>query len=323
MSDYVVGVDLGGTNLRAAVVSTDRAILARESRLTHAERGPHEVIQNICDGVRDVIEKSGIDRQSVLAVGVGCPGPLNWQTGVVFETPNMPGWDDIPLAAEVAKGLGIPCYLDNDANVACYGEFWLGAGRDTESMCMLTLGTGVGGGMVVFGQLLRGIDGTAAELGHIKVQRDGRLCGCGAKGCLEAYASVTGLVRTAREGLESGQPSILADLCAGDYGRLSGKMIFDALTQGDALATWTFEETGIWLGLGISSLINLQNPEKVILYGGMTAAGDVLLETVRRTAKENSFDVPAARAQIVLAELGADAGVIGAAGCALVRHVAK
>ncbi len=320
MSECIVGVDLGGTNLRAAVVSTDRKILARESRLTHAERGPAGVIESICDGIHDAIEKAGVDRRGVIAVGVGCPGPLNWQTGVVFETPNMPGWDHVPLASEIAKCVGIPCYLDNDANVACYGEYWLGAGQGTESVCMLTLGTGVGGGIVVFGQLLRGIDGTAAELGHIKVQRDGRLCGCGAHGCLEAYASVTGLVRTAREGLESGRTSLLTEMCGGDYDELTGKMIHDALVQGDALAKWTFEETGIWLGLGISSLINLQNPEKVILYGGMTAAGEALLEPVRRTAKENSFAVPAERAQIVLAELGADAGVIGAAGCALTRH---
>lgn len=319
MSKCIVGVDLGGTNLRAAVVSEDRNILARESGLTHAERGPRGVIESICENVRDVIEKSGVDNDSVLAIGVGCPGPLNWQTGVVFEAPNMPGWDHVPLADEIAKCVGIPCYLDNDANVACYGEFWLGAGKDNDSICMLTLGTGVGGGIVVFGQLLRGIDGTAAELGHIKVQRDGRLCGCGARGCLEPYASVTGLVRTAREALESGQKSILTEMCNHNLDQLTGKMVHDALLEGDPVAKWTFEETGIWLGLGISSLINLQNPEKVILYGGMTAAGDALLEPVRRTAKENAFDVPAARAEIVFAELGADAGVIGAAGCALAR----
>ena len=216
MSECIVGVDLGGTNLRAAVVTSDRKILARESRATQAERGPSHVIASICDGVNDVIEKAGVDRGSVVAIGVGCPGPLNWQTGVVFEAPNMPGWDHVPLANEISTCVGIPCYLDNDANVACYGEFWLGAGQGAQSVCMLTLGTGVGGGIVVFGQLLRGIDGTAAELGHIKVHRDGRLCGCGAKGCLEAYASVTGLVRTAREGLESGQTSILTTMCGGD-----------------------------------------------------------------------------------------------------------
>lgn len=323
MSEYIVGVDLGGTNLRAAVVSRDRKILARDSAPTHADRGPDSVIDSICENVMNSIAKAGVDKSSVLAIGVGCPGPLNWQTGVVFETPNMPGWHHVPLAEEITKKTGIPCYVDNDANVACYGEFWLGAGKDNDSVCMLTLGTGVGGGIVIFGQLLRGIDGTAAELGHLKVQRDGRLCGCGARGCLEAYASVTGLVRTAREALESGQPSILNERCDHNYDQLTGKMIHDALLDGDAVAKWTFEETGIWLGLGISSLINLQNPEKVILYGGMTAAGEALLEPVRRTAKENSFAVPAARAEIVLAELGPDAGVIGAAGCALARITAS
>jgi glucokinase len=319
VSDYIIGVDLGGTNLRTAAVSRDREILARAARPTQAERGPEGVMENIQAAIEEVLGKSHLRRQELLAVGIGCPGPLNWQTGIVYETPNLPGWDHVPLADEMAKRVGVPCYVDNDANAACYGEFWLGAGQGTQSLCMLTLGTGVGGGMVVFGQLLRGIDGTAAELGHIKVQRDGRLCGCGARGCLEPYASVTGLVQTAREGVESGRPSMLGKLCGGDYDQLTGTMIHDALTRGDALAKHAMEETGIWLGLGISSLINLQNPEMVILYGGMTAAGDALLQPVRRTARENSFEVPAKRAQIVLAALGPDAGVIGAAGCALVR----
>ena len=210
--------------------------------------------------------------------------------------------------------------VDNDANVACYGEYWLGAGQGVDSMVLLTLGTGVGGGIVVFGQLLRGVDGTAAEIGHLKVQRDGRRCGCGSDGCLEAYGSVTGMVRTAVEGIEAGRSTVLTSMCGGDLKQLTGKMISDGIAQGDEFCKWVMAETGTWLGLGVASLINLLNPEKVVLCGGMIAAGDVLFDPIKKTAKANCFEVPGNRAQIVAAGLGADSGVIGSAGCALARY---
>jgi glucokinase len=177
---------------------------------------------------------------------------------------------------------------------------------------------------VVFGQLLRGIDGTAAELGHLKVHRDGRLCGCGSRGCLESYASVSGMVQTALDGLAQGKLSpALLNLCGGDTGAIDGKMIFDAAQQGDAFAQWVFEETAEWLGLGIASIINYQNPEKVVLCGGMIEAGELLFAPVRRVAKANCFKVPGDRCEIVPAGLGSDSGVLGCAGCALARFEAE
>ncbi len=319
MSEVIIGVDLGGTNAKAALVSRDKKLLAKDSRPTNADGGPEAVMQVMQETVEDLLKNNGINKDQVLAVGFGAPGPMNWQTGVVFSPPNLPGWHDVPLADDMQKRLGMPCFVDNDANVACYGEFWMGAGVGTESMAVLTLGTGVGGGVVTFGKLLRGIDGTAAELGHLKVQRDGRTCGCGAKGCLEAYASVSGMEQTAIEGIESGRESTLTELCGGDLKSIDGKMIFDAAQGGDALAQWVFEETATWLGLGISSIISYQNPEKVVLCGGMIAAGDLLFDPVRRVAKENSFEVPGNRCEIVPAALGNDAGVLGSAGCALER----
>ena len=323
MNEFIVGVDLGGTNVKTALVSRAKQLLAKDSRPTQAEDGPEAVMAVMEQSVRELLASQGAGMDQVLAVGFGAPGPMNWQSGVVFSPPNLPGWKDVPLAEKMQARLGVPCYVDNDANVACYGEFWMGAGQGTESMVVLTLGTGVGGGVVVFGQLLRGIDGTAAELGHIKVQRDGRLCGCGAHGCLEAYASVSGMVRTALEGLEKADtPSLLTDLCGGDTYAVTGKMIFEAARQGDALAKWVFEETATWLGLGISSIINYQNPERVVLCGGMIAAGDLLFEPVRRVAKANCFEVPGNRCEIVAAGLGSDSGVLGCAGCALARFEA-
>ena len=323
MSELIIGVDLGGTNVKTALISRDKKILGKDSRPTNAEQGLDVVLAKMEESVNAVLEGAGASRKDVLAAGFGAPGPMNWQTGVVFSPPNLPGWKDVPLADLMKKRLGFDCYVDNDANVACFGEYWMGAGQGVDSMCLLTLGTGVGGGVVVLGQLLRGIDGTAAEIGHLKVMRDGRLCGCGSKGCLEAYGSVTGMVRTAVEGLEAGQKSVLTDMCGGDFKQITGKMISDGIEQGDEFCKWVMTETGVWLGLGISSLINLLNPEKVVLCGGMIAAGDVLFNPIRETARANCFEVPGKRAQIVAAGLGSDSGVIGSAGCALARYEEK
>ena len=319
MDKVVIGVDLGGTNVKTAIVSCDKKVLAKDSRPTRAEEGPEAVMEAMEGAVQDLMREHGLRKEQIVAAGFGAPGPMNWQTGVVFSPPNLPGWKNVPLAEEMQKRIGVPCFVDNDANVACYGEFWLGAGQGTESIVVFTLGTGVGGGIVVFGQLLRGIDGTAAELGHLKIQRDGRPCGCGSRGCLESYASVSGMVRTAVEGLNGGQASSLRGLCHDNCDELTGEMIFNEAQAGDAFARWVFEETATWLGLGIASMINLQNPEKVILCGGMIAAGDLLFNKVREVAKANSFEVPGNRCQILPAGLGSDSGVIGAAGCALAR----
>lgn len=311
MADVLLGIDLGGTRIKTAAVTTEREILARDVRSTPAQEGVDAVADAMANSARAALKSAGAD--NALAAGIGAPGPMNWQTGVVYSPPNLKGWKDVPLADLMRERLDIPCFVDNDANLACYGEFWKGAGRGVDCMCMLTLGTGVGGGIIVFGRLLRGIDGTAAEIGHMTVQRDGRQCGCGAKGCLEQYGSVTGMVKTAHEGLEAGEDSTLRNVWDGDPTRITGRMISEEAAKGDAFARWVVQETGDWLGVGISSLINLLNPEKVVLGGGMIQAGDLLFDAVRKRARADSFDVPGDRAQVVPAELGDDAGVTGAA----------
>jgi glucokinase len=320
VSELIIGVDLGGTNAKTAVVTRNRRLLAKDSRPSEAEGGPDAVMRVMVESIDAALKKAGASRSDVLAAGFGAPGPMNWQTGVVFSPPNLPGWKNVPLAAEMRKRLKFPCYVDNDANVACYGEFWRGAGRGADSIVLLTLGTGVGGGIVVFGQLLRGPDGTAGEIGHLKVMRDGRMCGCGSCGCLEAYGSVTGMVRTAIQGINEGRQTKLVEMAGGDVTKITGKMISKALAKGDKFAAWVMNETATWLGLGISSLVNLLNPEKVILSGGMIAAGDALFKPIREVVKANCFKVPGRRAKIVPAGLGEDSGVIGAAGVALARY---
>lgn len=319
MSEVLIGIDLGGTNVKTAVVSRAGEVLGKDSRPTRASEGPDVVIDMMAESAEAALSQAGVAQSTVLAAGIGAPGPMNWQTGVVFSPPNLPGWKDVPLADIMAKRLGVPCFVDNDANVACFGEFWLGAGRDVDSMVLLTLGTGVGGGIVVMGKLLRGPDGTAAEVGHLCVRRNGRRCNCGGRGCLETYASVTGMVRTAVDGIQAGHQTALVERCGGDLEKITGRMISEAAEAGDGFAAWVIGETGVWLGTAIGSLINLLNPEKVVLAGGMIAAGEMLFAPVRETAKRQSFEVPGSRASVEPATLGGDAGVIGAAGCALER----
>lgn len=319
MTEAVIGIDLGGTNVRAALVSRDGAVLAKDSRPCQGASGPEAVMAAMSESVSAVLKGAGLAPSGVLAAGIGAPGPLNWQTGVVYRLPNLPGWHNVPLADAMSERLGFTCYVDNDANCACYGEYWSGAGVGTQTMCLLTLGTGVGGGVVVFGKLLRGLDGTAGELGHMTVAKDGRRCGCGARGCLEAYGSVSGMVRTAIEGMLDGESTVLTQWSEGDYRRISGKMIHEGMQAGDLLCERVIRETGVWLGTAIADLINIFNPERIILAGGMTEAGDALFAPIRETAKSMAFEVPAARAEIIAAAHGADAGVIGAAGCALAR----
>ena len=318
MSKVIIGVDLGGTFVKTAIVSTEKKIIAKASRPSDADGGPKAVMDAMEASVRDLLEENGLGMESVLAAGFGAPGPMNWQTGIVYSPPNLPGWKDVPLAAEMTKRMGMPCYVDNDANVACYGEYWLGAGQGAESVVVFTLGTGVGGGIVVFGRLLRGIDGTAAELGHLKVMRDGRPCGCGAKGCLESYASVTGMVRTAAEKWAQAD-TMLKDMTGNDPEKLDGKIIYEAAAAGDPYAAWVFDETATWIGIGAASMVNMLNPERIILCGGMIAAGDMLFDKVRDVVKANAFEVPVKRCEILPAGLGGDSGVIGCAGCALAR----
>ena len=320
MSGVIIGIDLGGTNTKIAVITCEGEVLRRASRPTPVSVPPDAILDFLCDFAKDVVGEAQILLENISAVGVGAPGPLDWRTGLVYTLTNFAGWENVSLAEKMQTRLeGIPCFVENDANAACYGEYWLGAGKGAQNMALLTLGTGVGGGIVLNGELLRGIDGTAGEIGHLIVERDGRECGCGARGCLEAYGSVTGMVRTAREGLERGKVSGLMETCAGDVNAITGQMISECAESGDPFCAEVIRETGKWLGAGIVGLTNLFNPERVVLAGGMVRAGDRLLKVIRETVHADALDVPAKRVEILPAALEDDAGVIGAAGCALAR----
>jgi len=315
----LIGVDLGGTNLKAGAVTQQGQVISRVEVPTHAEEGPDAVIGRIVGAIEQAIEESGCSKNDVMAVGCGTPGPLNWKTGVVFTPPNLPGWKDVPLAQMLTDRLGITSFIENDANSAAYGENWTGAGREVKDLVALTLGTGIGGAIILDNKLWRGIDGTAGEIGHMIIQVDGRPCNCGSRGCLEQYGSATGIVMTAREMIATGRKTIMTDMAEGDLDHLTSKDVYEACRRGDKLAAEVFAETGRLLGIGLTTLANLLNPEMIVICGGVIAAGDVLFEPMRRTLRELAFKEPGERAQVVPAQLGGDAGLIGAAGVALQR----
>jgi len=314
----VLGLDLGGTNMVGAALSEEGDLLAKSQITTEASGGLEHVLSRMADCLLGVLERSGCSREDVLAAGVGAPGPLNQKTGVIFTPPNLPGWKDVPLADELHKRLGVPVFIENDANCAAYGENWLGAGRDCKDLICLTLGTGIGGGIILNEELVRGVDGTAAEIGHMIIEMHGRKCNCGSYGCFEQYGSATGLVNRAREAIEGGEKTVLTETVP-DLTKLTARDISEAMERGDAFARRMITETGEILGIGITSLVNLLNPEVVVLCGGLIGAGEALFEPIRDTVKKRAFAVPAARARIVPSVLGGDAGVIGAAGVALSR----
>jgi glucokinase len=298
-----VGLDVGGTAIKAAIVN--------DSGL--AEKGPERGLETMAETIRRVVANASLNVSDIAAIGVATPGPLDIPAGVIIDTPNLQGWRNVPVRDFIERTLGRPTAFQNDANAAAVGEAWVGAGRGVGSMGLLTLGTGIGGGIVIDGRVLDGAHSHAGEIGHIKIEMTNpRLCGCGQRGCLEAYASATAVVARTREALQD------------DAGRstlhglpvLSAKAVFDAAAEGDALAKIIVDDTARFLAIGAATLMHVIDPEVIVFAGGMTAAGPEFLEAIRRHVKRFAFPTPAARCAIRYSELGLDAGVIGAAGCA-------
>lgn len=306
-----LGVDIGGTNIRAALVAPDGTLGNRIKFRTDAKRGPFAIIDDLIQRLRDLIDTADGD---VMAIGVGCPGPLNSTTGIVHEAPNLEGWVNIPLGERLSEGLGRRVKIHNDANAATWGEFIGGAGREAHSIVMYTLGTGVGGGLVIDGRLWTGPDDTAGELGHICIIPDGRKCGCGARGCLEAYASATAVARLAREALEKGRETSLSKYAIDE---ITAHRVDHEADAGDEVAIEILKQTGHYLGLAAAAMVNALNPDMVIYGGGMTQAKSWLFPEIEKQIRERCFDAPAARVKLIAAELGDDAGIIGAANLAL------
>ncbi|MDQ6924993.1 MAG: ROK family protein [Candidatus Eremiobacteraeota bacterium] len=314
---YVVGVDLGGTKISVGVVSVDGSrVFAVRTSLTRAELGPAAVVDRMVEMIEVAIAlatvEAGVERSAILGVGLGAPGVLDRDGGTVLIAPNL-GWHDMPVRALIAERVGLPATLDNDANCATLGEWWTGAARGAQHVVGLTIGTGIGGGIILNGRLVHGASNAAGEVGHTTIETAGRKCACGNYGCLEAYASGPNIALRAREALEVGEPSILPELVGGDLAQITAATVYEASDRGDALAREVVRDTARFLGAGVANLVNILNPDVVVLAGGVVQAGAALFEPLRAEVRRRAFRPAVEAARIVPGALDGTAGIVGAA----------
>lgn len=312
MGNYVIGIDLGGTNLKAGLVDKGGKITHRLSIKTNYNADPQAISNQIFELIDEIIKEARVKKSDIIGVGLGSPGLIDKKGETIIFSPNLPRWRNIPIKLLVTERFNAPCVLENDANAAAWGEKWVGAGKDVSSLVMLTLGTGIGGGIVIGNKLWRGANNVAAEIGHMIIQMDGPKCSCGNNGCIEAYASATAMVRRFKELLKSGVSSSLKD-----SREITAKIINDAAFQGDKAALDVIEETGRYLGIALVNVMHILNPEMVVLTGGMIGSGELLMNPIRQVTKQKAFEASYKDTKIVFSQLGNDAGIIGAAGCLL------
>ncbi|NWJ45379.1 MAG: ROK family protein [Chloroflexi bacterium] len=305
----IVGVDLGGTKVRAVLADGTGKLLARTDRPTQADRGLDSVIDNIVSVINKVMSKS--TPGEVLAIGIGAPGPLNPRTGVVFSPPNLPGWTDVPLRDLIEAKLGLPVYLGNDANLAALGEYTFGAGKEYRYLVYITVSTGIGGGIIEDGNIIHGSRGAAGEIGHMTIKLDGPVCNCGNIGCFEALASGTAIRKRALDLLNTNRPTLLRELSNNNLDSVNAVMVEKAAKLGDEAALELLYDTAIYLGVGITNILHLFNPEIVVIGGGVSQVGDLIFEPLR--AEVNRRAMPAFRENvpIVPTDLGDDVGLYG------------
>ncbi len=313
MERLALGIDLGGTKILTAIISARGEILSRDYRATPVQEGPDGVVKAIVDSANVVLGQAGIAITDIEAVGIGAPGISNPDTGSILTSPNLPGWCNVPLRDMVADKLDIKCFLVNDANAAALGELSFGAGRGAHNFIYVTLSTGIGGGIVVDGRVYSGATGFAGEIGHMTIDDDGPLCNCGNKGCWEALASGSALETEARRWVEEGATTTILACAGGELDKVTARVVQVAAEQGDELAQKLIARTGRYVGVGLANLINIFNPELIVIGGGLSNMGDVLLKPAFKEAEERAYKASWQAVRFARAELGADSGVLGAA----------
>lgn len=305
----VFAADLGGTHLRAATVDASGRIHFRLKRNTPRAETPDEIVRALVLAVRECEKECAAGGEGLQAVSVVVPGSINAEAGIIVKAPNLPCLDGFRLMAALTSELKLPAILENDANAAAVGEMWQGAGRGRRTIVCVTLGTGVGGGIILDEKLWRGVNDSASEIGHMCVDPFGGVaCTCGSRGCLEVYASATAIVRMAREARPRYPDSLL-----NTSENLTSEEIYRAGMKGDELALETFRRMGIYLGVGLANLINILNPEMIVIGGGVVNAWELFEKHVHNQVAERAFPLPAAEVKIVPGECGDDAGLLGAA----------
>ncbi|MBE0415102.1 MAG: ROK family protein [Dehalococcoidia bacterium] len=307
IKQMIVGVDLGGSKINVILADSRGNIEGRDWRDTLAHEGPEAVIKRIIKSIKQVA--SGAD---IAGIGIGAAGTCEASTGIITFSPNLPEWHNIPLKDIIQREFGLPTYLENDATAAVLGEHFFGAGVGVENLVYVSVGTGIGGGVIIGGQLYHGASGSAGEIGHMTIDVNGPICKCGNIGCWETFASGTALAREAMRRIESGAQTTIPSFAGGDLGRVSAESVFLAAQVGDNLARDLIWRTAHYLGVGLVNLVNIFNPQLILIGGGLSQMGPLLLDPALKVVSERAFELPARAVRIELARLGADAGALGA-----------
>lgn len=308
---HYAGIDLGGTKILVVITGASGEVLGSARVATLAQQGPEAVIARIVEAVRDAAKQAGVEPASIAAAGVSAPGPIDVTDGVITDPPNLPGWHNVPLAAELRSRLGFSIRLENDANCAALGEHRFGAGRGYKHLIYVTISTGIGGGIIIDNELYAGASGAAGEIGHIGVSVEGPKCGAGHPGCLEAFASGAAIAARARQMIAAGGLPRTARI--GEHEPpVTAKTVYLAAQQGEAEAAALIESAGRYFGIGLASIINVFNPEAIVIGGGLTNMGDAILGPAVETARDRSFGQALMDVRIIEAELGDSGAALGA-----------
>lgn len=311
-----VGLDVGGTSMKGGVVDDSGKTLGSVSLPTEAHRGQEFGLARMCETIRQAVAAAHLTMKDISAIGVATPGTMDIPAGIILDPPNLKPWRNVPVRDHVHKVFALPTAFQNDANAAAFGEFWAGAGKNVDSLVFFTLGTGIGGGIIINDLVLEGRHSHGGELGHVKIElTNGRLCGCGHLGCLEAYASATSVVKRTMERLSQSKAKSTLRAEVKKEGGLTSRDIFDAAAAGDALAEKIVDETAFYLAVGAANAMHTIDPDMIAFGGGMTGAGESFLDLIKKHVKSVALAVPAEKTIITFASLGSDAGFIGAAAC--------
>ena len=309
---YYIGIDIGGTNIKAGVVDGTYELLSSVSVKTNAVNGYESVVTAIYEAIESAVKEASLTMDDIKAIGVGCPGTMDSENGVVLYANNL-YWENVPLAKDIEKKFGKKVILENDANVAAYGEFLAGAAKGSDNAVVITLGTGVGAGIIINGEIYSGSNNAGGEIGHTVIEVDGCQCTCGRKGCFETYASATGLVRMTREMIEKNPESVMSEMVQRD-GKVSARTSFNAAKSGDKYAVEVVEKYVKYLAVGIANVINVFQPDVLCIGGGVCNEGDNLLVPLKKQVAQQIYSKNSSKnTEIVICSLGNKAGMIGSA----------
>jgi len=317
----ILALDVGGTKILTAIISNEGQVMAREYCLTLADEGPEAVINRIFSAIDHLLNQRGMNLPQLYGISIAAAGAIDSEKGLITSSPHLPGWHDVPFRDIAKEKYKVNTFLINEASAAALGEHQFGVGQGVNNLILLTVGTGIGGGIIINGRLYSGVSGSAGEIGHMVVDVNGPRCSCGNTGCLEALVSGTAVAKEAIKHIRQGDRSSLTEIVRGKIENITAEKVSIAAQGGDSLASEVILRAATYLGVGMVNLVNIFNPEMIIIGGGMAKMGELLLNPARQVLRERAFQLPALAVQIVPAQLGDDAGVLGAAVFAFQQEV--